>query len=136
MEQMGGDISRVRDGFSRVIQTDMQVGPQQCGGPIVDLEGNFIGLSVARADRTRSFILPASEILATLKRPATDPSVAKVQVTKDDPMRPQARRGQARPQRMAPAPDAESIERMKRHVQDMQRLMERMQREMEGIEEP
>ncbi len=136
MEQMGGDISRVRDGFSRVIQTDMQVVPQQCGGPIVDLDGNFIGLSVARADRTRSFILPASEILTTLKRPATDPSVAKVQVTKDDPMRPQVRRGQARPPRMAPAPDAESIERMKRHVQDMQRLMERMQREMEGLEEP
>lgn len=136
MEQMGGDISRVRDGFSRVIQTDMQVGPQQCGGPIVDLEGNFIGLSVARADRTRSFILPASEVISTLKRPATDPSVAKVQVTKENPMRPQVRRGQARPPRMAPAPDAESIERMKRHVQDMQRLMDRMQREMEGLEEP
>ena len=36
----------------------------------------------------------------------------------------------------ASAADAQSIERMKRHVRDMQRLMERMQQEMEGLEEP
>jgi len=136
MEQMGGDISRVRDGFSRVIQTDMQVSPQQCGGPILDLDGNVIGLSVARTDRTRSFILPAAEILETLKRPATDPTIAKVDVTRDDQVLQQSRRGQPRAPRMGPAPDAQSIERMKRNVRDMQRLMERMQQEMEGLEEP
>lgn len=136
MEQMGGRISRVRDGFSRVIQTDMQVSPEQCGGPILDLDGKAIGLSVARADRTRSFILPAAEIVETLKKPATDPSVAKVEVTRDEPVAQPFRRGQPLPRVVPPAADAQSIERMKRHVRDMQRLMERMQQEMEGLAEP
>ena len=39
MERMGGPISRVRDSFTRVIQTDMRPPPDQIGGPVVDLEG-------------------------------------------------------------------------------------------------
>lgn len=135
MEQMGGAVSRVRDGFSRVIQTDMQISPQQCGGPILDLKGEVIGLSVARTDRTRSFILPASEILAMLKRPAADPSVAKVGITRDEPV-PEAGQGPQRMPRARSAPDAQDIERMRRHVRDMQRLMQRMQEEMDGFEDP
>lgn len=135
MEQMGGAVSRVRDGFSRVIQTDMQISPQQCGGPVLDLKGEVIGLSVARADRTRSFILPAAEILAMLKRPAVDPSVARVEVTRDEPLL-QPGQGPQRIPRARPVPDAQGIERMRRNVRDMQRMMERLQEEMEALEAP
>ncbi len=135
MEQMGGAVSRVRDGFSRIIQTDMQITPQQCGGPVLDLKGNFVGLSVSRTDRTRSFILPAAEIIAMLKRPAADPSVARVEVTRDEPTQ-QAGQGPQRIPRARPVPDAQGVERMRRNVRDMQRLMERMQEEMDGLEAP
>lgn len=135
MEQMGGAVSRVRDGFSRIIQTDMQITPQQCGGPVLDLKGEVIGLSVARTDRTRSFILPAAEIIGMLKRPATDPSVARVEVTRDEPVI-QPGQGPQRIPRARPVPDAQGVERMRRNVRDMQRLMERMQEEMDALEAP
>jgi len=135
MEQMGGDVSRMRDGFSRVIQTDMQISPQQCGGPILDLKGEVIGISVARADRTRSFILPAAEIIALLARPAADPSVAKVMATRDDPT-PQRGQAQQGLPRAMPAPDARGVERMRRNIRDMQRMRERMLQEMEGFGQP
>lgn len=136
MEQMGGAVSRVRDGFSRVIQTDMQVSPQQCGGPILDLQGEVVGLSVARADRTRSFILPAADVIAVLKRQPIDPGSAKVALAHEDRVR-QEPAGQQRAPRMAPPTDARGIERMRRNVRDMQRLMERMQQEMDSFpEEP
>jgi hypothetical protein len=48
MERMGGPISRVRDSFTRVIQTDMRPRPDQIGGPVVDLKGRVIGITMAR----------------------------------------------------------------------------------------
>jgi serine protease Do len=133
MEQMGGEVSRVRDGFSRVIQTDMQIKPEQCGGPILDLKGNIIGLSVARSDRTRSFIISAAEISELLKRPATDPMLAKVATTQDEQMAEMDQRQQSVPPAMPPL-DERGVQRMRRHMRDMQRLMEHMQQEMEGME--
>jgi S1-C subfamily serine protease len=133
MEQMGGEVSRVRDGFSRVIQTDMQIKPEQCGGPILDLKGNIIGLSVARSDRTRSFIISSAEISELLKHPATDPTLAKVATTQDGPMAEVDPRQQRTPPAMPPL-DEKGVLRMRRNMKDMQRLMERMQQEMEGLD--
>ena len=49
-----------RDGFEEVISHDADLKPQKCGGPLFDLEGNFIGLNIARNSRVRSYaITPA-----------------------------------------------------------------------------
>lgn len=47
-----------RDGFSKVIPHDADLKPTDCGGPIFDLNGNFLGLNIARNSRVRSYILP------------------------------------------------------------------------------
>jgi len=70
-----------------------------------------------------------------LKRPATDPSVARVEVTRDEPVL-QPGQGPQRIPRARPVPDAQGVERMRRNVRDMQRLMERMQEEMDALETP
>lgn len=132
MEQMGGAISKVRDAFPSVIQTDMQVKPEQCGGPVVDLNGNVIGVTVARADRTRSFLMPAAEVVEMLKRPTVDPAVARVGTPPADlPM--QASRNQGPRPRVVP-PDTGRVDRTRRFARDSERLLERLQEERDRLE--
>ena len=59
---LGGPISARRSGFPRAIQHDTVLEPNQCGGPVVDLEGRAIGLNIARAGRVASYAIPASDI--------------------------------------------------------------------------
>lgn len=65
---MGGGLSLRRTGFPAVIQHDTVLSPEDCGGPVVDLDGAAIGLNIARAGRTESFALPADIVQAALTR--------------------------------------------------------------------
>lgn len=46
-------------GFDRVVQHDTVLNPDQCGGPIVDLQGRVVGVNIARAGRVVSYALPS-----------------------------------------------------------------------------
>jgi serine protease Do len=130
MERMGGPISQVRDSFTNVIQTDMRPKPNQIGGPVVDLKGRVIGITMARADRTRSFVMPAAAVESLLKKEAGNPAIAQVRGPGEQaqlPTRGAAARGRA---------GAGSEDRLRRHLNDMQRLMEHMRLEMEALEQP
>jgi serine protease Do len=129
MERMGGAISRVRDSFTRAIQTDMRPRPNQIGGPVVDLKGRVVGITLARADRTRSFVMPAAAALDLLAKQPVDPALAKVRQPDEQAALPV--RGMTAPGRMQPG----SGERMRRHLSEMQRLMEFMREEMDALEE-
>ena len=52
--------------FSKVIQHDGVVLPSQQGSPVYDLDGNVIGLNIARADRTRTFALSSQRVATIL----------------------------------------------------------------------
>lgn len=134
MERMGGPISQVRDSFTQVIQTDMRPKPNQIGGPVVDLKGRAIGITMARADRTRSFVMPAAAIEELLKKEGSNPAIA--QVRSEDPQPSLTARGSA-PPNMAPQGRAMPRDgaRMRRHLSDMQRLMEHMRMEMDALEQ-
>lgn len=56
------DKSGRRDGFTAVISHDADLDPNHCGGPVFDLQGNFIGINIARNSRVRSYTLPGSLI--------------------------------------------------------------------------
>lgn len=59
MNRLGAVPSR-RDGdFPSVFQHDTPLFPEQCGGPIVDLDGNVVGMNIARRGRAASFAIPA-----------------------------------------------------------------------------
>ncbi len=68
MNQMGNTLSRRRDGFDAVLQHDATIEPEQCGGPLVDLDGRLLGINIARAGRIESYALPLSEVVAALAR--------------------------------------------------------------------
>lgn len=128
MERMGGKISRVRDSFTQVLQSDMRPSPDQIGGPVVDLEGRVIGITVARADRTRSFIMPSAAVVKMLANTPKDPSIAKVR----EPEKQVIARA---PKSDAPQPPkAPSPKRMREHLSEMERLMEFMREEMRSLE--
>ena len=59
---MGSELSGRRTGFPRVIQHDTVVKPEDCGGPLVDLDGKVIGLNIARAGRVETWALAEEEI--------------------------------------------------------------------------
>jgi len=139
MERMGGPISSVATAFSRVIQTDMRLLPDQAGGPVVDLEGRVVGITLARADRTRSFVMPAANVNTLLEREPTPPAIARAAADQElpfamaggmrQPMREARPEGpQAMPQAM-PSPD-----RMRRQLSDVRRLRDLLFEELEMFE--
>ena len=62
------DKSGRRDGFSRVIPHDADLKPSQCGGPIFDLNGKFVGLNIARNSRVRSYAIPYEVVQSLLEK--------------------------------------------------------------------
>lgn len=69
MKTMGGRINRVAENFPEVLQTDIQVKFNQCGAPVVDLEGKFVGIVISRSSRIKSYVLEADTIKNILKKP-------------------------------------------------------------------
>jgi serine protease Do len=61
-ERFEGGKSIRRDGFDQVFVQDARIKPSDCGGPVFDADGNFVGLNIARLSRTGTAVLPASKI--------------------------------------------------------------------------
>ncbi len=64
--RMGVRGSDVADGFPAAMQNDLNLSPNQCGGPAVDLDGKAVGLNIARAERTKTYAIPAADITQLL----------------------------------------------------------------------
>ncbi|BCX50307.1 serine protease [Haloferula helveola] len=131
MRQMGGPISLVGSGFPLALQTDMQLKPQQCGGPVIGLDGEVVGVTVARTDRTRSFVIPASQIQLMLGQNPVSPAMA--QLPTETERVPGG--GADRPRRQAVPMNPRAAGRLRRHLEEMSELLERMEREMEEVGE-
>jgi serine protease Do len=68
--RMGSELSSRRTGYPMVLQFDGLIKPADCGGPLVNLEGKVIGISICRAGRAENWAVPAEAIkplLADLK---------------------------------------------------------------------
>lgn len=72
LERMSGDISARADGFSAALQHDSVLHPWQCGGPLLNVEGQAMGLNIARAGRVASYALPAELVQEILGRLLAD----------------------------------------------------------------
>jgi serine protease Do len=68
---MSGEISKRRDSFPFAFQHDSVLTPEECGGPLLDLDGRVIGINISRAGRVNSYALPASLVQAVFQRLAT-----------------------------------------------------------------
>ena len=116
MNSMGGHrYNDVKDGFRNVIQSDMQLDPEDCGAPVVDLDGRAIGIAIARAGRIKSFIVPASEIKSLLAIEPVEPQL-------------QPRNSAERMrEREFEEGDEDPFEVMRRKMEEMRRLMEEIE---------
>ena len=63
MNSMGGELSLRRADFPQAFTHDSVLQPEQCGGPIVDMDGDVMGINIARAGRTCSYALPAELVV-------------------------------------------------------------------------
>ncbi|WP_342647928.1 trypsin-like peptidase domain-containing protein [Mucilaginibacter sp. CSA2-8R] len=63
-EHFAGGKSRRRDGFTHVYTNDAVLKPEQCGGPVFNLKGEFCGTQIARYSRANSLLLPAEVLRA------------------------------------------------------------------------
>ena len=66
--RMGTDLSKRADGYQEVFSHDSDVRPEECGGPLLDLDGKVIGINIARAGRTETMALPVSVVEQALER--------------------------------------------------------------------
>ncbi len=57
-----------RDNFPRVFLHDSRIHADECGSPIIDSEGNFIGLNIARFSHTACLAIPRDTILDILSK--------------------------------------------------------------------
>lgn len=64
--RMGVGVSKRTRDFPAVMQHDTVLKPTDCGGPVVDLSGNVVGINIARAGRTETYALPSDLILSNM----------------------------------------------------------------------
>jgi len=67
-ERMGSILSARRGGFPTILQHDTVLRPQDCGGPLVDLDGKTVGINIARAGRTESYAIPSEAVRPLLEK--------------------------------------------------------------------
>lgn len=61
-EMFAGGKSSRRDGFARIFAHDAILTPNQCGGPVFDAAGNFMGINIARYSRTSTVVIPSEVV--------------------------------------------------------------------------
>lgn len=64
--EVNGRISARSTGFRDVIQHDTVLAPNDCGGPLIDVDGNVVGINIARAGRVCSYALPARVVAPSI----------------------------------------------------------------------
>lgn len=86
---LGGPLSERRSGFPLALQHDTVLAPQDCGGPLLDLDGRCVGINIARAGRVNSYALPSSVVLPLVAEfkagkysPTPSPDALKLELAK------------------------------------------------------
>lgn len=62
MSRLGAIPSKRADNFPSVFQHDAPLFPEQCGGPVVNLDGQIIGINIARHGRAASYAVPLEDV--------------------------------------------------------------------------
>ncbi|MFN3192312.1 MAG: S1C family serine protease [Aureliella sp.] len=64
--EVNGRVSARATGFDRVFLHDTVLKPHECGGALVNLDGQVVGLNIARAGRVTSYALPFDVLKPTI----------------------------------------------------------------------
>ncbi len=66
MNSMGVGVSGRSDDFPAVIQHDTVLRPVDCGGPVIDLSGQVVGVNIAHGGRTETYCLPTDVLIVPM----------------------------------------------------------------------
>ena len=66
MNRLGAVPSQRYDNFPSVFQHDAPLFPEDCGGPITNLDGEVVGINIARLGRAASYAIPSSTIQSVI----------------------------------------------------------------------
>lgn len=67
MNLLGSINSKRSSDFPWVMQHDSPLMPEQCGGPVLNLDGQAIGLNIARGGRIMSFAITGQQLIEVLE---------------------------------------------------------------------
>jgi len=70
-DQMGGGelaLSKRSSEFPRILQHDTPVSKDRIGGPLLNLDGECVGMNIARNSRVATFAIPARELIEIIAR--------------------------------------------------------------------
>jgi serine protease Do len=67
-EIAAGQLSQRRTDFPLAIQHDAAVWAEECGGPLLNLQGKTVGINIARYDQVCTFAVPADLVQKTVAR--------------------------------------------------------------------
>lgn len=76
-ERFFGGKSVYRDGYDGIFVHDAKIIPAECGGPVFDIQGNFLGMNIARFSRTSSITISTTELKSFITRSLKDKTVLK-----------------------------------------------------------
>ena len=62
-----GRVSHRRSGFPSVLQHDIALEPDTCGGPLFDMDGHIIAINIARRARESTLAIPIDLVLTLAK---------------------------------------------------------------------
>ena len=63
----GGPYSKRRFGFGLTLVHDSVLNPENCGGPLVGLQGELLGVNIARSMRVASLAIGSDDVLKFVK---------------------------------------------------------------------
>ena len=66
--QFGGPLSENRKDFPNALQHDLTLRPNECGGPLIDLDGKLVGVNIARGGRVKSYAIPTEDLKAVIAK--------------------------------------------------------------------
>jgi serine protease Do len=75
-DHFAGGKSIRKDGFDNVFVHDARLTPSECGGPVFDAAGNFVGLNIARLSRTSTITIPVIAVKLFITAMVTEPQAA------------------------------------------------------------
>ena len=66
--RMGSVLSKRRSDFPLALQHDARLNANECGGPVVGLDGKVVGFNIARDGRVSTLVLPNEIVLPIITR--------------------------------------------------------------------